>query len=262
MRLPGKIAVVTGAGSGIGKAIAERFAQEGAIVIANDIISERAALTAAQIQQWSPASRPFTADVTDPYAVTEMTQSVLQQFGRIDILVNNAAASLGDDILQIDEHTWDHNIRLVLTSTYLCSRSFLPAMIAQRSGVIINISSVNGLTGLGEEAYSAAKAAVNNLTQNLAVRYGSYGIRVNAVCPGTIRTPIWRERLEKDPDIFSKLTTWYPLGRIGEPLDVANAVLFLASDEASWITGVILPVDGGLLAGNRHLAQTLQAEVL
>ena len=105
------------------------------------------------------------------------------------------------------------------------------------------------MTGLGEEAYSAAKAGMLNLTQNLAIRYGPRGVRVNAICPGTVRTPIWQEMLDNDPQIFERLSKWYPLGRVGEPEDIANAALFLASDEASWITGQILAVDGGLLAG-------------
>jgi NAD(P)-dependent dehydrogenase (short-subunit alcohol dehydrogenase family) len=130
-------------------------------------------------------------------------------------------------------------------------------MLARRRGAILNIASVNGLTGIGEEAYSAAKAGMVNLTQNLAVRYGDQGIRVNCVAPGTIRTPIWGERVARDPQVFEKLAAWYPLGRVGEPEDVANAALFLCSDEAAWITGVTLPVDGGLLAGSYRMSRDL-----
>ena len=181
-------------------------------------------------------------------------------FGRIDILVNNAGASQGDDILTFDEATWDWNLAVVLKSVYLCSRAVLPQMIERRSGAIVNISSVNGIVGLGEEAYSAAKAGMNVLTKNMAVKYGRFGIRVNAICPGTIRTPIWGPRLEKDPLIFEKLAKWYPLGRVGEPEDIANAALFLASDEASWITGTILIVDGGLLAGSYRMTLELEGK--
>jgi NAD(P)-dependent dehydrogenase (short-subunit alcohol dehydrogenase family) len=133
-------------------------------------------------------------------------------------------------------------------------------MIARRRGAIVNIASVNGLTGLGEEAYSAAKAGMINLTQNLAIKYGRHGVRANVICPGTVRTPIWRSRLEQQPAIFDELAAWYPLGRVGEPEDVAHAALFLASAEAAWITGAVLAVDGGLTAGSFRMARDLQAK--
>jgi meso-butanediol dehydrogenase / (S,S)-butanediol dehydrogenase / diacetyl reductase len=120
------------------------------------------------------------------------------------------------------------------------------------------IAPVNGLTGLGEEPYSAAKAGLINLTQNLAIKYGPYGVRANVICPGTVRTPIWGERLAQDPQIFERLARWYPLGRVGETDDIAKAALFLASDDASWITGTTLTVDGGLMAGSYRMAQELQ----
>jgi meso-butanediol dehydrogenase / (S,S)-butanediol dehydrogenase / diacetyl reductase len=120
------------------------------------------------------------------------------------------------------------------------------------------IAPVNGLTGLGEEPYSAAKAGLINLTQNLAIKYGPYGVRANVICPGTVRTPIWDERLAQDPQIFERLACWYPLGRVGEADDIAKAALFLASDDASWITGTTLTVDGGLMAGSYRMAQELQ----
>jgi NAD(P)-dependent dehydrogenase (short-subunit alcohol dehydrogenase family) len=130
-------------------------------------------------------------------------------------------------------------------------------MIERRQGVILNVSSVNGMFGIGEEGYSAAKAGVLNLTQNLAMRYGKYGIRANAISPGTIRTPIWDKRLARDPNVFEELNKWYPLGRVGEVDDVVAAALFLCSDEAAWITGVNLPVDGGLTAGSYRMMEDL-----
>ena len=178
----------------------------------------------------------------------------------MDILVNNAAIAEGDDILAIDEATWDLNLAVVLKSVYLCSRALLPAMLGRGRGAIVNIVSVNGLTGIGEEAYSAAKAGVINLTKNMAVRYGSRGVRVNVICPGTIQTPIWQSRLDKDPQVFDRLAKWYPLGRVGQPDDVAKAALFLASDDAAWITGAVLNVDGGLTAGSYRMSRDLAAE--
>jgi meso-butanediol dehydrogenase / (S,S)-butanediol dehydrogenase / diacetyl reductase len=136
----------------------------------------------------------------------------------------------------------------------------LPEMTENRSGVILNISSVNALAYFGNEAYSAAKAGILSLTRSLAVRYGPSGVRVNAIAPGTLKTPAWEQRQQKDPDVFERVARWYPLGRIGDPEDVAGAALFLASDEAAWISGAVLPVDGGLTAGNMKMVQEILNE--
>jgi NAD(P)-dependent dehydrogenase (short-subunit alcohol dehydrogenase family) len=189
-----------------------------------------------------------------------MVDEVVSRLGPVDVLVNNAAIADGDDLLKIDEPTWERDVSVVLKSVFLCSKAVLPSMIERRTGVIVNITSVNGLTALGNEAYSAAKAGVINLTQGIAVRYGGYGIRCNAIAPGTIRTPIWQERVKRDPAVFQRLVKWYPLGRVGEPDDIANAAMFLASDDAAWITGTVLPVDGGLLAGNFRMTRELLAQ--
>jgi NAD(P)-dependent dehydrogenase (short-subunit alcohol dehydrogenase family) len=133
-------------------------------------------------------------------------------------------------------------------------------MLEHGKGAIVNIASVNGMTGLGNDAYSAAKAGVINLTKNVAVRYGGRGIRANVVSPGTVRTPIWSERVARQPEIFERLQSWYPLGRVGEPADVAGAVVFLLSDEAAFVNGTVLTVDGGLLAGSYRMSRELQAE--
>src|SRR5262245_9218253 len=133
-------------------------------------------------------------------------------------------------------------------------------MIERKCGVIVNIASVNALGYFGNEAYSAAKAGIISLTESLAARYGRYGIRANAIAPGSIRTPIWQHRIDKDPGVLNRLKKWYPLGRIGEPEDVANAALFLASDAAAWISGIVLRVDGGLMAGNPLMAEDLLVE--
>jgi len=260
MRLEGKVALITGSGSGIGRATAERFAREGARVVVNDLHRERAEETVRRIQTAGGVALAIVADVSQSAAVSAMVAHALGVYGQIDVLVNNAGAAEGDDVRAIDEATWDWNLAVVLKSAYLCSRAVLPQMIERRSGAIVNISSVNGLVGLGEEAYSAAKAGINVLTKNMAVKYGRYGIRVNAICPGTVRTPIWGPRLEKDPEIFERLAMWYPLGRVGEPEDIANAALFLASEEASWITGALLVVDGGLLAGSYRMTRELVGE--
>ena len=129
--------------------------------------------------------------------------------------------------------------------------------VEARKGAIVNISSVNGLMGLGEEAYGAAKAGMVNLTQNTAIRYGEFNVRANCIAPGTVDTPIWNERKKVNPNVMQDLAAWYPLGRVGQPEDIANAALFLVSDAASWITGVVLPVDGGLTAGLFRMAKDL-----
>ncbi len=260
MRLANRVALITGGGSGIGQAIALLFAQEGAKVVAVDRYLDRAEATAEIIRMGEGKALALKADVANQAEVNAMAERALAAFGKVDILVNNAGISLGSDILTIDEATWDLNIAVVLKSVFLCSKAILPNMIANRKGAIINISSVNGLTGIGEEAYSAAKAAIINLTQNMAVRYGRHQVRTNVICPGTIQTPIWSERLEKDPEVFTKLARWYPLGRVGQPQDVARAALFLASDDASWITGATLNVDGGLMAGTGNFADDLGAQ--
>jgi meso-butanediol dehydrogenase/(S,S)-butanediol dehydrogenase/diacetyl reductase len=260
MRLPDTVALVTGGGSGIGRAICERFAHEGAKIVAADRYLERAEETAARIRSAGGEAIGVRVDVADKAAVDAMVEQAVAAYGRVDALVNNAGISVGDDILTIDEPTWDLNLSVVLKSVFLCSKAVLPGMLERRRGVILNIASVNGLWAVGEEPYSAAKAGMINLTQNMAVKYGDRGVRVNCIAPGTIRTPIWGARVAKDPRVFDKLARWYPLGRVGEPDDVANAALFLASDEASWITGVTLPVDGGLLAGGFRLSRDLQGE--
>ncbi|MEA2628992.1 MAG: hypothetical protein QOJ10_1452 [Chloroflexota bacterium] len=260
MRFEGKVVIVTGAGSGIGRVMAQRFAAEGAKVAVVDWLGDRADAVSAEITRAGGQAASIRADVSAGRDVDSMMAEVGSRLGPVEVLVNNAAIADGDDVLRIDEATWDRDVAVVLRSVFLCSKAVLAPMIDRGGGAIVNITSVNGLTALGNEAYSAAKAGVINLTQGIAVRYGGFGIRCNAIAPGTIRTPIWQERIDRDPVVFQRLVKWYPLGRIGEPDDVANAALFLASDDASWITGTVLRVDGGLLAGNSRMTRELLAE--
>ena len=249
-RLEGKRAIVTGGGSGIGRATCRRFAAEGATVVVADLIAERAEEVAAEI-----GGAAVQADVTVAADVARLVDAA----GRIDVLVNNAGGGMADDLLEISEEEWDTDVAVNLKSAFLCSKAVLPGMIERGSGVILNISSVNGMAFFANEPYSAAKAGLINLTRSMAVRYGRHGIRAVAIAPGTIRTPLWQERVDKEPAIFERLIRWYPLRRVGEPEDVANAAVFLASDDASWITGEVLRVDGGLLAGNAQMARELVA---
>jgi NAD(P)-dependent dehydrogenase (short-subunit alcohol dehydrogenase family) len=260
MRFSDRTVLVTGGGSGIGRVMANRFAAEGGAVVVADIVAAKAEEVADEITAAGGKAIGTRADVSVPADVAAMRGTAEDAFARIDILVNNAAIEGGDDILVIDEATWDRDLAVCLKSVFLCSKEVLPGMIARRSGVIVNIASVNGLAYFANEGYSAAKAGVISLTRSIAVRYGREGIRCVAIAPGTIRTPIWQQREEKEPDVFRRLTKWYPLRRVGEPADIASAALFLASDEAAWITGTVVRVDGGLLAGNERMARELVAD--
>ena len=221
LRLQDRVAFVTGGGSGIGQAIGEVFAAEGAKVVAAGLTRSKTEAVARRIEASGGEALGITIDVADSASVQTAIQLSFDRFGRVDILVNNAGLSVGDTILDFDEAAWDRNLDVVLKGIYLCSRAVLPGMIERGAGVILNVSSVNGLTGLGESAYSAAKAGMINLTQNMAIHFGPNGVRVNCIAPGTIRTPIWGARVEKEPQVFDKLAKVYPLGRVNEVGDVA-----------------------------------------
>jgi NAD(P)-dependent dehydrogenase (short-subunit alcohol dehydrogenase family) len=230
------------------------------MVIVGDIDAAGGQTTIRDIQGEAGRAHFVEMDVTRSADIDRFVRTALDRGGRLDALVNNAAISGGDDILATDELEWDRVMSVVLKSVFLCTRAALPPMLERGRGAIVNISSVNGLTGLGQEAYSAAKAGVINLTENLAIRYGPQGVRSNVICPGTIRTPIWSTRVAKQPDIFDRLSRWYPVGRVGEPDDIAGAVVFLISEDAAFINGAVLTVDGGLTAGSYRMAGELMAE--
>ena len=193
----------------------------------------------------------FTVDVTDEQAVTRAIHNIAERSGGIDILVNCAGVALRKRIDETAESDWMHVIDVNLKGTYLACKAALPLM--RDRGSIVNLSSIAGVTGLRERAaYSASKGAIAALTKNMALDYAARGIRVNCVCPGFVRTPMTRA-LTDEPESNRRLTSVHPLGRLGEPADIANAILFLVSDEASWITGHLLMVDGGFSAGQPAL---------
>lgn len=258
MRFQGRVVIVTGSGSGLGRLLAHRFAAEGASVVVADV--QNASAVAGEISGAGGTSLAHTTDVTSAADVRAMVEAASEAFGPVEILVNNAAKATDADFLGASEEIWDGDVAVTLKGAFLCSQAVLGDMTKRRSGVILNISSVNALAYYGNEAYSAAKAGLLSLTRSLAVRYGPFGVRVNAVAPGTMRTPAWEKRAEEDPEVFEKVAKWYPLGRIGEPEDVVGAVLFLASEEAAWISGAVLPVDGGLTAGNPQMAREIVKE--
>jgi NAD(P)-dependent dehydrogenase (short-subunit alcohol dehydrogenase family) len=251
------VAIITGSGSGLGRVLAHRFAAEGAAVVVADVVGQRATTVANEISEAGGKSLAQTTDVTNAADVEALVGASREAFGSVEILINNAAKATDADFLDVREEAWDEDVAIALKGSFLCSQAVLADMTENRSGVILNISSVNALAYFGNEAYSAAKAGILNLTRSLAVRYGPFGVRVNAIAPGTLKTPAWEQRRRQDPDVFERVAKWYPLGRIGEPEDVAGAALFLASDEAAWISGAVLPVDGGLTAGNMEMAREI-----
>ncbi|MGN9846684.1 SDR family NAD(P)-dependent oxidoreductase [Nonomuraea sp. H19] len=259
-RYTDRVVLITGSGSGIGRNLAERFAAEGATVAVADINGDAARETAKAITDLGHRVQAFTVDVADTVSVHGLIEEVESALGGIDVLINNAASTLDLPFLDLSEREWDLDVGVTLKGPFLCSQAVLPGMLQREGGVILNIGSVNGFSYFGNDLYSAAKAGLLSLTRALAVRYGRSGVRVNLIAPGTIRTPFWDGRLAKDPAVHQRLARWYPLGRIGEPDDVADAALFLASSAASWITGTALTVDGGLLAGNAVMTADILGE--
>ncbi|WP_033289755.1 SDR family NAD(P)-dependent oxidoreductase [Amycolatopsis jejuensis] len=261
MRFTDQVAIVTGGGgTGLGSTLAHRFAAEGAAVVVADANGEAAGEVAKSVRNQGGQALGVRTDVRREDDVDAMRNAAVREFGRIDVLVNNAFTSNPASILDARIEDWSRDIDVILKGTFLCSQRVLPTMIGQGKGVIINISSVNAHTHVGASAYSAAKAGVESLTRNLAVEHAPDGIRANALVPGTFRTDVWNEREKLVPDLLERLGSWYPLGHVGTTDDIATAALFLASDEASWITGALLPVDGGLLAGNPRFAREVHPE--
>lgn len=250
MRLEGKVAWITGGGAGIGKAVAMRFAKEGAKVVVLELDRDRGEAVVEAIKRTDGEAALVVGNATDEADVNRALDVALKSYGGLDILVNNAYYCHGTKVLDIDPDLWDRNIEGCLKSTYLCSRAALPRLIDRGGGSIVNISSVNAIMSFGESAYSAAKAGVISLTRTTAVDHGPRGVRVNAICPGTVITEGWQHVLEKDPEIFERIAEVYPLKRVGRPEEIANVALFLASDEASFVTGSVVVADGGVTSGN------------
>ncbi|MGP3636010.1 SDR family NAD(P)-dependent oxidoreductase [Streptomyces sp. 24-1644] len=247
-RFDGYSVLITGAGQGIGAATARRLAAEGAAVLVTDLDGARAEHAAAEIRSSGGRAHSLPCDVGDRSAVEAAVAHAVATFGRLDVLVNNAYSAGTDAPLFEDEtdEVWQRDLDISLSGPFRCSRAALPHLVASGRGAIVSIGSVNGEQDFGGHAYSAAKAGLAGLTRTLAGHAAPRGVRVNLVAPGTVRTDAWAGR-EAQLDTLSAL---YPLGRVGEPDDIAAAVAFLASRDASWITGTTLRVDGGLLAVN------------
>ena len=266
-RLDGKVAIITGSTSGIGRATAERFAQEGARVVINGFPPELGEQVAGDIQSQGGSAVYCRADVRQSEDLRQLVRCAVETFGRLDVLMNNAHCGHSTSVLDQEEQDWDEVFACSVRAAYLGSKFAIPEMIKAGGGAIINTSSVHGLLGgRGSSAYGAAKAALINLTRQMAVEYGSSGIRVNALCPGRILLQENLEWREKNREEERREKFVYPLGRPGNLSEVASAALFLASDESSFVTGHALVVDGGLTAQLQdamaaHVEQGLRDEL-
>lgn len=243
MRLKGKVSIITGAGRGIGRATAVKFAREGAPVVVCDVSRETVDETVAAIRGEGGEADGFVVDVTKRAQIDAMVEAVMARFGRIDTLVNNAGIVMDAQLRKMSDAAFDRVIDVNLKGTYNCARAVVEIMIAQGSGVILNASSIVGLYGnFGQTNYAASKFGVIGFVKTWSRELGRKGIRTNAVCPGFIETPI----LASIPDkVLDSMRDRVPLGRLGKPEDIANTYAFLASDEASYINGAVIEVSGG-----------------
>ena len=259
-RYAGKNVLISGGGSGIGHAICLRLATEGANIILIDKDLKGGQSVEQELKLQNTKVLFVQADITSEADVEKVHKEATLFFGNIDVLVNNAGAAFAENYAMTTLENWNQDIALNLTGHYMLTRLFLPDMEAQGKGAITNISSVNGAQSFGNPAYSAAKAGVISFTQTLAIEYGPKGIRANVVLPGTIETPVWQTRKDSRPEVFELVKGWYPVGRVGRPEDIAAAVAFLSADEASFINGASLNVDGGLTAGNFRMIKDITGE--
>jgi NAD(P)-dependent dehydrogenase (short-subunit alcohol dehydrogenase family) len=246
MRLEGRVALVTGAGGGIGAATARRFAREGATVVVNDVDMELARPVVTELQKEGARALSIAADVTARTDVEAMVDHVVGEFGRLDVLVNNAGVNRDAMSHKMTEEQWDQVLAVNLKGTFLCAQAVLAGMRERGWGRVINTSSVASLGNIGQANYAASKAGVIGLTRTLALEYAKYGITVNCVAPG----PVMTRMLAGVPEaIREKIVAKVPVGRIARPEEIAAVHAFLASEDAAFITGQVLFVDGGMSVG-------------
>ncbi len=256
MLLEGKVAIVTGAGQGIGRACAERLAREGAKVVVSDVNETHGPKVAAAITAAGGTAKFAFADVSERLDVHNLMAAALESFGRIDVMVNNAGVVDDTPFLELTEDEFDRILRTNLKGTFLCAQAAARQMVKQidagegAPGAIVNMSSVNAWFGLPDHvAYSTSKGGVSQLTKSMAIALSGYGIRVNAVGPGTIETPLIKD-VVKDDAFRDKVLSRTPLGRFGQPAEIAAVVAWLASSEASYLTGTTIFADGGRMPLN------------
>jgi NAD(P)-dependent dehydrogenase (short-subunit alcohol dehydrogenase family) len=249
--LEGRVAVVTGAGSGIGRAVAIRFAQRAASVVVTDINIEGAEETAAMIAQDGGRAISTQVDVSKALSVKRMIDETVNRYGRLDYACNNAGITGNQaNIVDCTEENWDRVINVNLKGVWLCMKYELTEMLKQGKGAIVNMSSVAGLVGINDRlpAYAPSKRGVVGLTKTAALECAQQGIRINAVCPGEVMTPMQQEYLKDSPELTPQAIALQPIGRFGEPEEIANAVIWLCSDEASFVTGQATAVDGAYIS--------------
>ena len=252
-QLTGKVAVVTGAGSGIGAAVAALFARQGARVALLDVDADAARRTADLIRRGGAHAEAHACDVTDAARVGEVIGSIATARGRIDILVNNAGIAHVGTIERTDEADMDRLYAVNVKGVFLCARAVTPIMIAQGGGVVLNMASIASLVGIPERfAYSMTKGAVHTMTMSIAIDYVKQNIRCNCICPARIHTPfvdqyVARHYAGRESETLRALAAYQPIGRMGTPEEVASLALYLCSDEASFVTGQAYPIDGGVL---------------
>ncbi len=251
-RVAGKTCIVTGAGSGIGRAIAIRLAEEGGTVLCADLSADGAADTVRQIRAEGGQALDRMVDVSDPAAVDAMVAAVVDRWGRVDVLVNNAGVNIPGLLHEVTDEVIDRTLNVNVKGQLYGCRAVIPVMLAHGGGSIVNISSVNGIVSEPFlTVYSASKGASVMLTKGVALDYAKQGIRCNVVCPGWVDTPInyaHAEMLGGLQHVYDTIDSFQPIGRPGEPREIANVVLFLASDEASFMTGSVVTADGGMTA--------------
>jgi len=244
LKLKGKVALVTGAAQGIGKAVALLLARNGADIVVSDVNLEKAEETAKEIEGLGQQALATKTNVADANDVERMVQAALERFGRIDILVNNAGITRDKLLLRMSDEDWDAVLGVNLKGTFLCTRAVIRPMAKQKSGKIVNIASVVGAMGnAGQANYGASKAGVIGFTKTVAREYAPRGINVNAIAPGYIETPMTEALPDKAKEELKRLI---PMDRLGKPEDVAEAVLFLVSEASNYITGQVLHVNGGI----------------
>lgn len=254
MQFEGKVAIITGAGSGIGKETAKRLYGEGASVLLNGRTEAKLAEAAKEIGAGSSRVEIFAGDIAKPTVGAALVEAAEQQYGGLDILINNAGVFRPESFSEIKEEEYDWFLNIILKGKFFAAQAAAAAMKKRGGGAIVNTGSLWALQAVGatpSSAYSAANAGVHALTHNLALELAADKIRVNAVAPAVVETPIYSTFLnaEQVSQVLPTFNSFHPIGRNGQPQDVAEAILFLASEQASWITGTVLPVDGGVMAG-------------
>ena len=249
VRLKDKVAIITGAASGIGKATAKLFAEHGAKVVVADIDKDGGSQTVTQIQNGGNAAIFVETDVTIKADTEQMVAQTVETYGKLDILFNNAGIAMRLPVAELPEEDWHRCLDVNLTGVFLCAKAAIPAMLKNGGGSIINMSSIYGVVGADvRAAYVASKGGVTNLTRGMALDYAENNIRVNCICPGFVETPLVAGVI-KTPEEYQALADKHPMRRLGQPEEIAYGALYLASDESAFVTGIALPIDGGYTAG-------------